>query len=179
MSVSKRLRCCFILTLKTKHMSEFESELSPTLEIEIDTEAQRMRHYEDARSIGCSRSIWSQVLGVVDLVECMGNCGPAALVAKLPEITVLIPGSNHEFILSFQASGFETPTVPLTDKFELNRRSLDHPGDVPEKLMEGYFGSLVDLTRVSSWILDGQEPQLTEYQRLVRMHEEGQRRGIC
>ncbi len=162
-------------------MFESESEWSPTLEIEIDTEAQRARHYEDARSIGCSRSIWSQVLGVVDLCETMGNCGPCALIAKLPEITVLIPAQHHEYVLRFEASGFDLPaaTVPLTDKFELARRSLDHPGDVPEKLMAGYFGSLVDLNRLSSWILDGREPQLTEYERLTRMFEEGQRRGIC
>ena len=86
-------------------MFESESEWSPTLEIEIDTEAQRARHYEDARSIGCSRSIWSQVLGVVDLCETMGNCGPCALIAKLPEITVLIPAQHHEYaFFRFQAS---------------------------------------------------------------------------
>jgi hypothetical protein len=52
-------------------------------------------------------------------------------------------------------------------------------GRESEKLMIGYFGSLVDLSRISSWILEGKEPELTDHQKLSKMFEEGQRRGIC
>ena len=126
-------------------MSEFESELSPTLEIEIDTEAQRARRYQDALSIGLSKSVWSQIVSVVDFCECMGNVGPTALIMKpgeSPGALVLIPAANHEFVLSFDPPGHEFPIASSFDKFELSRRSLDCSGDAPaEKLMTGYFGS--------------------------------------
>jgi hypothetical protein len=160
------------------------SEILPLsgIEQELDVDALRARRYADAATIGLSKSVWSQILSVVDFCECMGNCGPAALVVKhgeSPGALILIPAANHEFVLSFDPPGHEFPIASSFDKFELARRSLDQPGDAREKLMEGYFGSLVDLTRLSSWILEGQEPELTEYQRLCRMFEEGQRRGIC
>jgi hypothetical protein len=156
--------------------------LSSSIEQEIDVDALRKRRYSDAATLGLSKSVWSQILGVIDFCETMGNIGPCALLAKpgqSPGALVLIPATNHEYVLSFDPPGHEFPIPSDFDKFELSRRSLDHPGDAHEKLMEGYFGSLVDLTRLSSWILEGQEPQLTEYQRLCQMFEEGQRRGIC
>ena len=45
--------------------------------------------------------------------------------------------------------------------------------------MHGYFGSMVDLNRLTHWIIEGRQPELTTYDRLVRMHEEARRRGIC
>jgi hypothetical protein len=54
---------------------------------------------------------------------------------------------------------------------------LDNPHEEPQKLMDGYFGSMVDLNRLCHWIVEGKEPVLSEYERLTKMFEEGQRRG--
>ena len=82
-----------------------------------------------ALSLGCSRSVWSQILGIVDVVEEMTEFGPAALIAKPPEFTVSIPAQDCEYLIVFQGTGGdEFPTGgPLTNKFTLYRGSLDQP----------------------------------------------------